>query len=216
MSEFHLLLALLALLQGFTLLAGIIIAIGPQNVFVLRQGLKQQYAFPTASVCFLSDVTLISLGAIGFVTLKSKVPEVTEAIAYVGITFLLFYGFYSFKLALAPVRNIEIVEAESKDSLSKTILAVLALCLFNPNIYLEDLVILGDIASSYPASQRLFFSLGAMLASFVWYFGLAYGASWLTPLFQRPSAWRILDAIAGCIMWTIAGTLIFSVLNHSL
>jgi L-lysine exporter family protein LysE/ArgO len=207
--------SLVVLLEGFTLFAGLIIAIGAQNAFVLRQGLLRQYVFATASTCFLCDVTLITIGAIGFGTLRSKVPGLTTAAAWGSAVFLLFYGLHSFKSALAPVAlDIDEVDIRAK-SLHSTVLKTLALSLLNPHVYI-DIVLVGSLAARYSASQRIFFALGANLASLTWFFGLAYGAAWLTPLFRRPSSWRILDIIIGSLMWSIAVSLLFAALNNSL
>jgi L-lysine exporter family protein LysE/ArgO len=208
--------SLVVLLEGFTLFAGLIIAIGAQNAFVLRQGLKRQHIFYIASICFLCDASLIILGTVGFGTLSSKVPGLTTAATWAGAVFLLFYGVHSFKSALAPsALDIKEVDIHPK-SLLHTVMTTLALSLLNPHVYLDTVVLMGSIAIRYPVSQRIFFALGASLASLIWFFGLAYGATWLTPLFQRPSAWRILDTIIGCIMWSIAASLIFAALNGSL
>ncbi|NMG07373.1 LysE/ArgO family amino acid transporter [Brasilonema sp. UFV-L1] len=207
---------LVLLLKGFTLFAGLIVAIGAQNAFVLRQGLKRQYVFVTASICFLCDFILITIGTIGFGTLSSKVPGLTQAAAWAGAVFLLFYGLRSFKSALAPlVIDIDKVDTQSK-SFRSTVVTTLALSLLNPHAHLDTLVVVGSMATQYSLSQRFFFALGASGASLTWFFGLGYGAAWLTPLFQRPSAWRILDTIIGCIMWSIAVSLIFAALNNSL
>ncbi len=98
-------------------------------------------------------------------------------------------------------------------SLWSNVLTTLALSLLNPHVYLDTVVIFGGLAARYTVSERIFFALGASLASLIWFFGLAYGAAWLTPFFQRPSAWRILDIIIACIMWFIAALLIFPAVN---
>lgn len=200
-------------LNGFTLCAGLIVAIGAQNAYVLRQGLKREHVFATASICFLCDATLIIIGTIGSGTLSSKIPELTNIALWAGAVFLLFYGLYSFKSAFAPAA-IDINKLDIQPtSLWSNVLTALALSLLNPHAYLDNVVLVGGLAAQYTVSQRIFFALGAMLASLIWFFALAYGAVWLTPFFQRPSAWRILDIIIGCIMWFIAVLLIFLTVN---
>jgi L-lysine exporter family protein LysE/ArgO len=200
-------------LNGFTLFAGLIVAIGAQNAYVLRQGLKREHVFATASVCFLCDATLIIIGTIGFGTLSSNIPELANIALWAGVVFLFFYGLYSFKSAFAPAA-IDINELEIQPtSLWSTVLTTLALSLLNPHVYLDTVVLVGGLAAQYTVSERIFFALGAILASFIWFFALGYGAVWLTPFFQRPSAWRILDIIIGCIMWFIAVLLIFPTIN---
>jgi L-lysine exporter family protein LysE/ArgO len=202
--------SLTALFKGFTLFAGLIVAVGSQNAFVLRQGLKRQYVFHVAGICFLCDVTLIVIGATGFGTLSSRVPKIVTAVVWAGAIFVFFYGLYSFKSAFAPVViNVDKAFVEIK-SLRKIVLTALALSLLNPHVYIDTIIIIGGLATQYPINLRIFFVLGSILASLIWFFGLGYGAVFLTPLFQRPSVWRVLDIIIGCLMWSIAASLIFS------
>ncbi len=201
------------LLQGFGLGASLIIAIGAQNAFVLRQGLKRKYVFLTASICTLCDIILIALGIAGLGTLISTNPMLTQIATWGGAIFLFYYGFRSFRSALKT----NTLEAESTTlqplRVRDTVVTLLAISLLNPHVYLDTVVLVGSIGAHYPANQRLFFALGAMSASFIWFFGLAYGAAWLTPLFRKPIAWRILDALVGCVMWSIAGTLLWAALH---
>jgi L-lysine exporter family protein LysE/ArgO len=201
------------LLQGFALGASLIIAIGAQNAFVLRQGLKRVHVFLSASVCTLCDMVLITLGVAGLGTLISTNPILTQIATWGGAAFLLYYGLRSFRSALKA----NILEAESAQDqpmrTRDTLVTLLAISLLNPHVYLDTVVLVGSIGAHYPEDQRIYFALGAMCASLVWFFGLAYGAAWLAPLFRRPMAWRILDALVGCVMWSIAGTLIWSALK---
>lgn len=195
-------------LQGFGLSAGLIIAIGAQNAFVLRQGLKRRHVFATAFICALCDLTLIVLGVAGFGTLIAESDLLTQIATWGGAAFLFYYGFRSFRSALQPgTLNVETV-SQRPTRLRETVLATLAISLLNPHVYLDTVVLLGSIGASYPADQRLWFALGAAATSMTWFFGLAYGAMWLTPLFQRPLAWRILDVLVGCVMWAIAISLL--------
>lgn len=200
-------------LQGFGLGAGLIIAIGAQNAFVLRQGLLRRYVFVTALLCTLCDATLIALGVGGLGTLIAQAPTLTAIATWGGAAFLLWYGLRSFRAALRP-SALNAAGATGTTSLRATVLTVLAFSLLNPHVYLDTVVLVGSIGARYPADQRGTFALGAMLASLIWFFGLAYGAAWLAPLFQRPIAWRILDAIIGGVMWTIAASLVWSALRR--
>jgi L-lysine exporter family protein LysE/ArgO len=201
------------LLQGFALGASLIIAIGAQNAFVLRQGLKRVHVFLSASVCTLCDMALIALGVAGLGTLISTNPILTQIATWGGAAFLLYYGLRSFRSALKTNK----LEAESALGqpvrVRDTLVTLLAISLLNPHVYLDTVVLVGSIGAHYPGNQRIYFALGAMSASLVWFFSLAYGAVWLAPLFRRPMAWRILDALVGCVMWSIAGTLIWSALK---
>jgi L-lysine exporter family protein LysE/ArgO len=202
------------LLQGFALGASLIIAIGAQNAFVLRQGLKREHMFATASVCTLCDALLIALGVGGLGTIIAAVPIFTIIATWGGAAFLIFYGFRSFRSALRPSVLDTSDKASQQTPLHTTILTVLALSLLNPHVYIDTVVLVGSIGAHYPSYERFAFALGAMLASLTWFFALAYGAGWLAPLFRRPIAWRILDAIVGGIMWTIAASLIWSTISR--
>lgn len=201
--------ALAPLLSGFSLGASLIVAIGSQNAFVLRQGLKREHVFVVSTVCFLCDALLIALGAGGFGSLVASSPALLTAALWGGAAFLLFYGLRSFQAAWRPGT----LEASRDDAplagFLRVVLTTLALTLLNPHVYLDTVLLLGSLAGQYPAAARVRFALGAMLASFVWFYGIGYGARILAPLFRRPAAWRALDLLVGCTMWFIAGNLIW-------
>lgn len=200
--------ALAVAAAGFALGGSLIIPIGPQNAFVLRQGLRRRHVFAVAALCATIDATLILLGAGGFGRVIGAHPAITSLAAWAGVLFLAFYGARSFRAALHPgVLDSGDVEAEAGSSLGAVLMATLAVSLLNPHVYLDTVVLLGSVAAQYPADVRLFFALGAMSASAVWFFSLAYGARLLAPLFARPVAWRVLDVLVGCVMWWIAGAL---------
>lgn len=194
------------LLQGFGLGAGLIIAIGAQNAFVLRQGLVRRHVFATAGVCAACDVALILLGVAGLGTLISEVWVLAEIARWGGSAFLLFYGALSFRSSLRPGR-LEADRDTPSGDLRAAALTALALSLLNPHVYLDTVVLVGSVGAQHPAEERAAFALGASAASVGWFFGLAYGAAWLAPLFRRPAAWRLLDALVGCVMWAIAVSL---------
>ena len=196
------------LLRGFGLSAGLIIAIGAQNAFVLRQGLKRQHVFATAAVCILSDITLFTIGAVGFGTLVNQFPALKTIASWGGAIFVLVYGALSFRSALG--RQALDVEAagQATATLRATILTALAVSLLNPHAILDTIVLVGGIAGQYPWEERGFFTAGAMLASCTWFTSLAYGAALLTPIFRQPVAWRALDTVVGLIMWAIGLSLI--------
>lgn len=196
--------------SGFALGASLIIAIGAQNAFVLRQGLLRQHVFPVAVTCALIDAALISLGAGGFGRLVSTHPTATSIAAWGGVAFLAIYGGRSFLAALRPsALRAEDDSTARAASLGATLAATLAVSLLNPHVYLDTIVLLGSVAAQYPVASRLPFALGAMSASGVWFFSLAYGARLLAPLFARPVAWRVLDVVVGIVMWWVAGSLVW-------
>jgi L-lysine exporter family protein LysE/ArgO len=197
------------LLQGFGLGASLIVAIGAQNAFVLRQGLKRQYLLVVALTCTIIDAVLILIGVAGLGTLISSTPILTAIALWGGAAFLLFYGFRSFRSAANAGSLKANGEAAKPSDLRATILTTLALSLLNPHVYLDTVVIIGSVGAKYPFGTRLSFAVGAMLASAVWFFTLTYGAARLAPLFRSPQVWRILDILVGCVMWLIAASLIW-------
>jgi len=182
--------ALSALTAGFALGASLIIAIGAQNAFVLRQGLARNHTFAVAFTCVLCDATLIAAGAIGFGRLVERFPSVSFLAAWGGAAFLAFYGALSLRSAMRP-QGLHAEDASAHGTFANTwtaVVATLAVSLLNPHVYLDTVVLLGSVAAQYPPGPRLWFSLGAMVASTVWFFGLAYGARLLEPFFAKPAA----------------------------
>lgn len=198
-----------AFLEGFGLGAGLIVAIGAQNAFVLRQGLKHEHVFTVAGLCFLIDVVLIALGAGGFASLIAGIAGATDVIAWAGAVFLFVYGLRAFHGAIKP-GTLEARNARTTGgSLRAAALTALALSLLNPHVYLDTVVLIGGLAAQYEPRPRAAFALGAMAASLVWFFGLGYGAGKLAPVFAKPNAWRLLDIAIGCVMWAIAAGLLW-------
>ncbi len=203
----------LAAIEGLGLGASLIIAIGAQNAYVLRQGLRRQHVFAVASLCFLIDALLIALGAGGFASLLRAFPSLPGIAAWGGAAFLAAYSLRSFHAALKPGRLTASEGEDPGSSLQAAILTALALSLLNPHVYLDTVILLGGIAAQYAGQERLAFALGAMLASGLWFYGLGYGAKALAPFFASPKAWRLLDAFVGCVMAAIAAGLVASQLR---
>ena len=197
--------------QGFGLGAALIIAIGAQNAFVLRQGLRKQQVFVTALVCVLCDATLITLGVAGFGSVVAGSPVLTAVAAWGGALFLFVYGLQAFRSALKPKG----LEAQTGAALSRrqAVMTTLAVSLLNPHVYLDTVVLLGSIGGQFAGLARTLFGVGAVAASTVWFFSLAYGATRLGPFFQRPTAWRVLDILIGVVMWSIAASLVWEALG---
>ncbi len=200
---------------GFALGASLIIAIGAQNAFVLRQGLRREHVLAVVVTCTLCDVALIALGAAGFGSLVRAFPAVTAIAAWGGAAFLFVYGALSFRSA-ARTEALHVAEKPTRalPSTGAAIAATLALSLLNPHVYLDTVVLLGSVAAQHPAAERLAFALGAMSASAAWFAGLGYGARLLAPLFAKPRAWRVLDVAIGAIMWWIAASLVWGQLGR--
>jgi L-lysine exporter family protein LysE/ArgO len=196
------------LFQGFVLSASLIVAIGAQNTFLLRQGLRREYVFTLATLCFVSDATLIALGCGGFGALVQAHPQLIVAVTWIGALFLIGYGLRNAWSALHP-EPLDSGDAPAvADDYRRSVLSMLALTWLNPHVYLDTVLLLGGIAGRYAGMDRIAFALGAMSASGIWFYGLGYGAQLLAPLFRRPLTWRVLDALIALTMWTIAALLL--------
>lgn len=194
-------------LQGFAVGMGLIVAIGAQNAFVLKQGLKKQYIFWICLVCALSDAILILLGVLGFASIIEKTPEILIIAQYFGAAFLFFYGAQHFYTALTQNQTL-IATEQSEQNLWKLLAICLALTWLNPHVYLDTVILLGSISTQY-AAAKMNFALGAITASFIFFFALGFGARLLQPIFKRPNAWKVLDILIAIMMWGIAFNLIF-------
>ncbi len=193
-------------LQGFATSAALIIAIGAQNAFVLRQGLARAHVLPVVLVCALSDVLLISLGVAGLGRWVQAQPALLEITRWGGAAFVLGYGLLAARRALSP--HTLAVQGQAVGDLRAALAACLAFTYLNPHCWLDTVVLLGSISAQQPDGARWTFGAGAASASAVWFFALGYGARLLAPLFARPVAWRVLDAAIALVMAAIAATLI--------
>jgi len=194
--------AVSAAIEGFLLGASLIVAIGAQNAFVLRQGLVSRHVGPIVAICALSDAVLIFAGAAGVGTLVNASSVLFSALAFAGAAFLAWYGWGAARRALRP--NALVAGGGEAGTLRSAVLTVLALTWANPLVYLDTVVLLGGVSGRYPIETRAFFAGGAMLASIIWFTTLGYGARLLQPVFARPAAWRVLDAIITFVMWSLA------------
>ncbi|GGI90635.1 amino acid transporter [Shewanella hanedai] len=195
-------------LAGFSLGLSLILAIGAQNAFVLKQGLKKHHVFVVCFICALSDAVLISLGVAGFGAIVKEFPLIEVISRYAGATFLVIYGVKSFHSAFKTTHALD-AEGELPASLMKTVLVCLAFTWLNPHVYLDTFVLLGSISTQYEAT-KMWFALGAITGSFVFFFTLGYGARMLIPVFQKPVSWKVLEFIIGLIMFAIAASLLVS------
>ena len=190
-----------SLVSDFILSISLIMAIGAQNAFVLKQGIKKHHVFWVCLVCAVSDAILIVAGIAGFGAAVEAFPALETGARYGGAAFLIAYGIKSLLSAFGPDHSLE-PEGEVPDALAKTIAMTLAFTWLNPHVYLDTVVLIGSISAQY--DDRLGFALGAMTSSFVFFFSLGYGASILSPVFARPRAWQVLDAGIGVVMLGIA------------
>ncbi|MDQ0326594.1 L-lysine exporter family protein LysE/ArgO [Rhodopseudomonas julia] len=195
-----------AALAGFSLGLGLILAIGAQNAFVLRQGLVGRHVFAVCLVCALSDAVLISAGVAGASGLMKVLPWLEMVMRYGGALFLITYALKSFYSALKPGPGLQPLDANGR-GLGAAVATCLAFTWLNPHVYLDTLVLLGSVSSQYEG-ERPAFALGAVTASFSFFFALGYGARFLRPIFADPRAWRVLDLLIGIIMGVIAVSLL--------
>jgi L-lysine exporter family protein LysE/ArgO len=200
------------LIQGFLLCISMIIAVGPQNLFLLRQGMKREYLFTIAFFSTVADLLVISLGVGGLSAIISTNAIVQMVATVGGILFLIVCGVRSLINVFRPTSS----EAQSTVSqaaasgIVATILTTLSFSLLNPATYLETLMIIGSKSLVFSGEQRLVFGIGAALASAIWFFTLTYGASRLSPIFRSKLAWRALDVVSGFIMLGLAVNMIAS------
>ena len=195
-----------AAVEGFFLGASLIIAIGAQNAFVLRQGLTRRHVFAVATVCALSDIVLIAAGVAGLGGLVRDAPTLLKVVTLAGAAFLAVYGALAFRRALRPGALLAAEPGEA--GLAATLLTCLALTFLNPHVYLDTVVLIGGLSARHAGAAAFAFGGGASLASVLWFYGLAFGARLAAPLFARPTAWRVLDVAIGLVMWAIAARLI--------
>ena len=196
----------LAFAEGFATSAALIVAIGAQNAFVLRQGIKREHVLAVVLVCALSDALLITLGVAGLGSLVQRSPSLLTIARYGGAAFLVAYGLLAARRALGSESMA--AAADKPLSLRAAIGACLAFTYLNPHCWLDTVVLLGSISSQQPEGARAAFGVGATSASFVWFFALGFGARALRGVFARPIAWKILDAVIALVMWAIAVSLL--------
>jgi L-lysine exporter family protein LysE/ArgO len=191
-------------IAGFVASAVLIIAIGAQNAFVLRQGLRREHVLPVVLTCAFSDLALISAGIAGLGAVLTAQPALISVIRWAGAAFLLGYAVLAARRALRP----EALDPASKApaTLRATLLTCLALTYLNPQVYLDTVLLLGSVAQQH--ASRWAFGLGAAAASLTWFVALGVGARRLAPLLARPSAWRVLDGSIALVMAALGITLI--------
>ena len=195
--------SLLAALSGAAFGLSLIVAIGAQNVFVLRQGLRRSHVLPVVLVCAVSDVVLICAGVAGLGGVLDRAPGVATAARVAGAAFLLGYAVLAARRALRPVEVEGLEAGRGTGSRRAAVLTALALTWLNPHVYLDTVLLLGSVAASH-GDLRWWFGLGATTASVVWFTALGFGARLVAPLFARPGAWRVLDGAIAVVMLVIA------------
>lgn len=193
------------LITGFLSCAALIVAIGTQNAFVLRQGIRGEHVLPIVLVCAIADALLIASGVAGLGALIEAAPATLSIARYGGAAFLIAYGLFAARRAMRSTGFS--VEAGAGVSLSTALATCLGFTFLNPHVYLDTVILLGALAGQHGTSGRWWFGAGAMMASCLWFIALGYGARLLTPLFRKPVAWRVLDGLVALTMLGLGTTL---------
>lgn len=191
-----------ALIAGLLTGLSLIVAIGAQNAFVLRQGLLRQHVGAVVTVCAVSDLVLITAGVAGIGAIVQHAPTALTVVRWLGVAFLTAYGVRS----LWRARHAGSLQASRNDEprLRGAVIQAVALTWLNPHVYLDTVLLLGSIAAHHGPTGKWWFAVGAGMASVLWFTGLGYGARLLGPLLSRPRAWQVLDVLIGLTMLTIA------------
>ena len=193
-----------AFLTGFILGLSLILAIGAQNSFVLRQGLMDRHVFTVALFCSLSDALLIFIGVAGIsIFLNNYINLVSNWLFAIAAIWLVGYGLLRLKDAIKG-NSALLAEGSLNNGIASTLSFLAVLTFANPHVYLDTVILIGSISQQFPGNTKFAFAIGAALASFVFFFSLAYGAKFLSPIMQRPLAWRALDSFIAFIMFTLA------------
>lgn len=201
-----------AFITGLALSASLIVAIGAQNAFVLRQGIRREHVLTIVAFCAVADFVLIVAGVAGLAKLISDAPLLTNLLTAGGAVFLSWYAFQAFRNAFRP-RRLQAGQGEERRSLRSVLTQAAGFTFLNPHVYLDTIVLLGSIGARQPADARIWFIGGAAVASGAWFSSLGYGARLLAPVFAKPIAWRVLDIVIGLTMVALVVMLVTQALS---
>ena len=196
-----------AFLQAMALSLGLIVAIGAQNAFVLRQGLRREHVGSVVLFCILADVLLTSAGVLGMAQVIGEHPGIARAMALAGAAFLAVYGWQALRRARKP-QQLQAASASGQASLVAVLAQAAAFTLLNPHVYLDTVLLIGSIGAQQPVWLRPWFIAGVAASGTLWFSLVGYGARWLAPLFARPRAWQVLDGLIGLTMGLLAFMLV--------
>lgn len=195
-----------ATIAGFATGGSLIVAIGAQNTFVLRQGLRQEHVLPIVALCATADAALILAGVAGLGEFIEAAPGALFWLRNAGAGFLAIYGWFALRRAMSP--QTAVVESGAPMTLRVAVATTLAFTFLNPHVYLDTVVLVGALANQHEGVARWQFAGGAALASLVWFASLGFGAKLLVPLFAKPLTWRVLDGVIAAVMFALAATLL--------
>lgn len=200
-------------IQGLLLGFAMIVPIGPQNAFIMMQGIRRQYYLMSSFICALSDMILLSVGIFGGGMLLSQSPLLLQTITWGGVAFLLWYGWGAFRSAWRTRTAPDGLAQMPQYSRKQIIITLLAVTWLNPHVYIDTVVVLGSIGGQFEHVDRQFFAAGAISASFIWFFSLSVLAAKFAKWLQKPPAQITINLLVGAIMWAIAAQLALSVIN---
>jgi len=198
--------------QGLFLGLGLIVAIGAQNAFVLRQGLRREHVGSVVAFCAVADAALITAGVFGMAQALGDRPMLARGLALGGAAFLAVYGWRALQRA-RQISALDVTASGQTLSQGAALAQAAAFTLLNPHVYLDTVLLVGSIGAQQPAPLQAWFAAGASTASLLWFSALGFGARWLAPWFARPRAWQVLDALIGLTMWVLSALLVRHVVN---
>jgi L-lysine exporter family protein LysE/ArgO len=198
--------------QGLFLGLGLIVAIGAQNAFVLRQGLRLEHVGSVVAFCAVADAVLITAGVFGMAQALGDRPMLARGLALGGAAFLAVYGWRALQRA-RQISALDVTASGQTLSRGAALAQAAAFTLLNPHVYLDTVLLVGSIGAQQPAPFQAWFAAGASTASLLWFSALGFGARWLAPWFARPRAWQVLDALIGLTMWVLSALLVRHVVN---
>ena len=198
--------------QGLFLSLGLIVAIGAQNAFVLRQGLRREHVGSVVAFCAVADTVLITAGVFGMAQALGNRPMLARGLALGGAAFLAVYGWRALQRA-RQISALDVTASGQTLSRGAALAQAAAFTLLNPHVYLDTVLLVGSIGAQQPAPFQAWFAAGASTASLLWFSALGFGARWLAPWFARPRAWQVLDALIGLTMWVLSALLVRHVVN---
>ncbi len=193
--------------NGLVVTAGLIVAIGAQNAFVLAQSLRREHHLTVAALCILCDIVLVSVGVFGLAAVLARSPLLLDIARWAGAAFLLFYGSVALRRAARP-QGLQEDAHNGHRPLRRVLLAALAVTLLNPHVYLDTVLLIGSLGAQQPAPGA--YTLGAASASTLWFLILALGGAWLAPWLARPVTWRLIDLGVAAMMFFVAAQLILA------
>jgi len=196
-----------AFTTGFAVSATLIVAIGAQNAFVLRQGLRREHVLLIVAFCALADLLLISAGVAGVSSVLGQAPHLTLFLTAAGTVFLAWYGFRALARARSAT-SMDVAEGTRRLTIRNAVAQVAGFTFLNPHVYLDTVLLIGSIGARQPTDARFWFVGGAAAASGAWFSTLGFGARLLRPVFRTPRAWQVLDTIIGVTMLVLAATLL--------